>query len=160
MRREGACVRGAGCGLTLLLPEGAAGAPASSPTKLSPTRLHTAATTHSSCTCRIVAPESGGLHPPLARVRRKQDAQRLRSTVGSALEQACQPSLPEDERRRILRFVVVGGGATGVEYCGELTDFLLDAVSRLYPQVTGPQSPLAQLPVLTHSLAVDPRASW
>lgn len=27
----------------------------------------------------------------------------------------------------------VGGGPTGVEYCGELSDFLLDAAARLYP---------------------------
>jgi NADH dehydrogenase FAD-containing subunit len=31
--------------------------------------------------------------------------------------------------------VVVGGGATGVEYTGELSDFMLDALARLYPQL-------------------------
>ena len=64
-----------------------------------------------------------------------EDAQKLRSAVGSALERASQPGLSDDERRRILTLVVVGGGATGVEYTGELSDFLLDALTRLYPQV-------------------------
>ena len=73
-----------------------------------------------------------------------QDAQRLRRIVGSALEQASQPGLSEAHRRRLLTFVVVGGGATGVEYCGELSDFLLDAVGRLYPSL----QPLAQVLLL------------
>ena len=64
-----------------------------------------------------------------------RDAQRLRRAVGSALERASQPGLTQSERRRLLTLVVVGGGATGVEYAGELSDFLLDALSRLYPQL-------------------------
>lgn len=61
------------------------------------------------------------------------DAQRLRQAVAAALERASEPDLSVEERERMLRFVVVGGGPTGVEYCGELSDFLLDAVDRLYP---------------------------
>ena len=49
-----------------------------------------------------------------------QDARRFRQAVGDALERATQPSLTDDERRRILTFLVVGGGATGVELTGEL----------------------------------------
>ena len=64
-----------------------------------------------------------------------QDARRFRQAVGDALERATQPSLTDDERRRILTFLVVGGGATGVELTGELCDFLRDAaLARLYPQ--------------------------
>ena len=72
------------------------------------------------------------------------DAQKLRRAVGSALERASQPDLNDDERRRLLSFVVVGGGATGVEYCGELSDFLLDALTRLYPALV----PFAQVLLL------------
>lgn len=61
------------------------------------------------------------------------DAQRLRRAVGNALELASQPGISEARRRAILTLVVVGGGATGVEYTGELTDFLTDTLSRLYP---------------------------
>lgn len=34
-----------------------------------------------------------------------------------------------------MRFVVVGGGATGVEYAGELLDFLGDVLRKQYPQL-------------------------
>jgi NADH dehydrogenase FAD-containing subunit len=58
------------------------------------------------------------------------DAVRLRSSVITLLEKASQPGLTDEERRKILTFVVVGGGPTGVEYCGELTDFLNDVTGR------------------------------
>ena len=32
--------------------------------------------------------------------------------------------MPEDERSRLLHFVVVGGGPTGVEFSAEFYDFL------------------------------------
>lgn len=57
------------------------------------------------------------------------DARRLRSAV-IELEKASQPNLTEDERKRMLTFVIVGGGPTGVEYCGELTDFLNDVTGK------------------------------
>ncbi len=39
----------------------------------------------------------------------------------------------ESERKRLLHFVVVGGGPTGVEFAAEVRDFLRDDVSRIYP---------------------------
>eukprot|EP00816_Leptocylindrus_hargravesii_P005353 CAMPEP_0196817792 /NCGR_PEP_ID=MMETSP1362-20130617/62580_1 /TAXON_ID=163516 /ORGANISM="Leptocylindrus danicus, Strain CCMP1856" /LENGTH=672 /DNA_ID=CAMNT_0042195631 /DNA_START=146 /DNA_END=2161 /DNA_ORIENTATION=- len=57
------------------------------------------------------------------------DAMRLRSSVGDLLERASGPGLSIGHRRRMLHFVVVGGGATGVEYIGELTDYLADVTS-------------------------------
>ena len=73
------------------------------------------------------------------------DAQKLRRAVADALERASEPGLSDQERRQKLTLVVVGGGPTGVEYCGELSDFLLDAVSRLFPALL----PFAQV-VLLH----------
>ena len=58
------------------------------------------------------------------------DARRLRSGVIDLLEKASQPNLSDEERRKLLTFVVVGGGPTGVEYCGELTDFLNDVTGK------------------------------
>jgi NADH dehydrogenase len=58
------------------------------------------------------------------------DALRLRISVGNLLERASRPGLTDNQRQNLLHFVVVGGGATGVEYIGELTDFLRDVTSK------------------------------
>lgn len=38
---------------------------------------------------------------------------------------------------RLLSFVVVGGGPTGVEYAGELHDFLTEDLTNWYPDLAG-----------------------
>lgn len=50
-------------------------------------------------------------------------------------ERASLPNVSEEEKRRILHFVVVGGGPAGVEFAGELQDFVAKDVKRLYPEV-------------------------
>jgi NADH:ubiquinone reductase (H+-translocating) len=59
------------------------------------------------------------------------DAARIRSQVIDAFEQAI---LTDDvvERSRLLSFVVVGGGATGVETAAELAEFIHGMVERYY----------------------------
>lgn len=42
----------------------------------------------------------------------------IRRGCGDALEQALSPAVSKSERRRLLTFVVVGGGPTGVEFAG------------------------------------------
>ncbi|KAG5233457.1 external alternative NAD(P)H-ubiquinone oxidoreductase [Salix suchowensis] len=39
------------------------------------------------------------------------------------------------KRKRIMHFVVVGGGPTGVEYAAELHDFAHDDLAKLYPSI-------------------------
>ena len=51
------------------------------------------------------------------------------------LEKGLYPGLSDEERKRCVSFVVVGGGATGVEFAAELGDFVSDAVQRFYPQL-------------------------
>ena len=54
----------------------------------------------------------------------------------SALLAAAGPSpsaAAEAEVARLLSWVVIGGGPTGVELCGELTDFLRAEVARYFP---------------------------
>ena len=48
------------------------------------------------------------------------------------LELATQPNISAEERKRLLHFVVVGGGPTGVEFGAEFYDFL-NQVSNVYP---------------------------
>ncbi|XP_071710087.1 external alternative NAD(P)H-ubiquinone oxidoreductase B2, mitochondrial-like [Rutidosis leptorrhynchoides] len=64
-----------------------------------------------------------------------EDALRIRRSIIDCFERASLPSLSEDERRRILHFVVVGGGPTGVEFAAELHDFLHEDLLKLYPDL-------------------------
>ena len=52
------------------------------------------------------------------------DARRIRNRILENLELATQPNTSEEERKRLLHFVVVGGGPTGVEFGAEFYDFL------------------------------------
>ena len=61
-----------------------------------------------------------------------QDSKKLRVAVQEALENACRADvegwgeLTELKRFRRSAFVIIGGGPTGVEFAGELNDFLRD----------------------------------
>ncbi len=48
------------------------------------------------------------------------DARRIRSAISDAFESAMTPSQSTEERKRLLNFVVVGGGPTGVEIAAEV----------------------------------------
>ena len=48
------------------------------------------------------------------------DARRIRSAISDAFESAMIPSQTDEERKRLLHFVVVGGGPTGVEFAAEV----------------------------------------
>ncbi|KAF2428342.1 hypothetical protein EJ08DRAFT_651113 [Tothia fuscella] len=52
------------------------------------------------------------------------DARLIRNTVIRNIETAALPTTPDEERRRLLSFVVCGGGPTGVEFAAELYDML------------------------------------
>jgi len=63
------------------------------------------------------------------------DATRIRSKVMDCMETANYPSTCEEERDRLLHFVVVGGGPTGVEFTAELFDFLSKDLKRSFPGI-------------------------
>ncbi len=64
-----------------------------------------------------------------------QDARRIRRRVLDCLERASAPGLEREERMKLLNFVVVGGGPTGVEFAAELHDFLMKDLADAYPGV-------------------------
>lgn len=64
-----------------------------------------------------------------------EDAQRIRRSVIDCFEQAALPDLSEEEKRKNLHFVVVGGGPTGVEFAAELHDYIVEDLVKLYPGV-------------------------
>ena len=63
------------------------------------------------------------------------DARAIRQKIIECFEQASQPSVSDGERKRLLHFVVVGGGPTGVEFAAEMNDFLQGDLRRSYPML-------------------------
>jgi len=45
------------------------------------------------------------------------------------LEKAALPSVDEEERKRLLSFVVCGGGPTGVEFASELWEMVTEDIN-------------------------------
>ncbi|EFJ43711.1 hypothetical protein VOLCADRAFT_76599 [Volvox carteri f. nagariensis] len=68
-----------------------------------------------------------------------EDAGRLRARVSECFERAALPATPEEERKKLLTFVVVGGGPTGVEVAAELYDMIECDLSKLYPNIVSIQ---------------------
>jgi len=63
------------------------------------------------------------------------DAHLIRNQVIGNLERASLPTTSDEERRRLLSFVVSGGGPTGVEFAAELFDMLNEDMCRFYPRL-------------------------
>ncbi|KAL1562716.1 External alternative NAD(P)H-ubiquinone oxidoreductase B2, mitochondrial [Salvia divinorum] len=64
-----------------------------------------------------------------------EDAQKIRRKIVDCFERASLPNLSDEERKKILHFVVVGGGPTGVEFAAELHDYVTEDLVKLYPMV-------------------------
>ncbi|GAA6020279.1 hypothetical protein JCM8202_002607 [Rhodotorula sphaerocarpa] len=64
-----------------------------------------------------------------------QDAQAIRRRVMDNLEKAALPSTTEEERKKLLNFVVCGGGPTGVEFASELWEMVNEDVLNYMPKV-------------------------
>jgi NADH dehydrogenase len=64
-----------------------------------------------------------------------EDARNVRDKVMQNLERACLPTTSDEERRRLLSFVICGGGPTGVEFAAELFDFLNEDLGRNFPKI-------------------------
>ncbi|KAH6800789.1 dehydrogenase B1 [Perilla frutescens var. hirtella] len=64
-----------------------------------------------------------------------EDAQRICRTIVDCFERASLLNLSDEKRRKLLHFVVVGGGPTGVEFAAELHDYVNEDLVKLYPKV-------------------------
>lgn len=64
-----------------------------------------------------------------------RDARKIRNQVIQNLELACLPTTSDEERRRLLSFVVSGGGPTGVEFAAELYDLLNEDLTKHFPRL-------------------------
>ncbi|KAG8922136.1 NADH:ubiquinone oxidoreductase, partial [Tulasnella sp. 417] len=63
------------------------------------------------------------------------DAEKLRERVMDCIESAAFPDQSEAELDRLMHMIVVGGGPTGVEFSGELHDFIKDDLRSWYPEL-------------------------
>ncbi|KAJ2771871.1 hypothetical protein IWQ57_002011 [Coemansia nantahalensis] len=68
------------------------------------------------------------------RLKTVQDARAIRQHIMANFERAMLPTTAIDEKRRLLTFVVCGGGPTGCEFAAELHDLLAEDLRRFYPQ--------------------------
>lgn len=59
-------------------------------------------------------------------------ARAIRANIIDTFEKASIPNVSDAERRRLLSFLVVGGGPTSCEFTAELHDFVKQDVKRLY----------------------------
>lgn len=65
------------------------------------------------------------------------DAKRLRMRISELFERAALPYVPDEEKRKLLSMVIVGGGPTGVEVAAEIRDMVRDDMEKLYPELAG-----------------------
>lgn len=64
------------------------------------------------------------------------DARIIRGRIVEQIKKALLPSLTREERRTLLSFVVVGGGPTGIEFAGELSDLARREIRRVAPEIS------------------------
>jgi len=62
-------------------------------------------------------------------------AQAIRQRIIECFESASFPDVTEEDRKRVLHFVIVGGGPTGVEFAAELYDFVREDVKKIFPSL-------------------------
>ncbi|KAJ5230347.1 hypothetical protein N7489_011055, partial [Penicillium chrysogenum] len=63
------------------------------------------------------------------------DARQIKNKILDNMELACLPTTSDEERRRLLSFVVCGGGPTGVEFAAELFDLLNEDLLHSFPRI-------------------------
>ncbi|XP_078180392.1 internal alternative NAD(P)H-ubiquinone oxidoreductase A2, mitochondrial-like [Carex rostrata] len=68
-------------------------------------------------------------------LREVHHAQEIRRKLLLNLMLSDMPGISEEEKRRLLHCVVIGGGPTGVEFSGELSDFIMNDVTKRYTHV-------------------------
>jgi NADH:ubiquinone reductase (non-electrogenic) len=66
-------------------------------------------------------------------LKNMEDARRLRNHINKCIERAALPCLSQEERKKLLSFVIVGCGPTGVEVAAEIYDLINEDVSDKLP---------------------------
>jgi NADH dehydrogenase FAD-containing subunit len=61
------------------------------------------------------------------------DARRIRRRILELFEIASLPATSEEMKKNLLHFAIVGGGPTGIEFAGNLSDLINDDLSKIHP---------------------------
>lgn len=64
------------------------------------------------------------------------DSEKVRSKIMKTIEKASFLPRDDPERRKLLNFLVVGGGPTGVEFAAELQDFIKQDLKKIMPEIS------------------------
>ncbi|CAB9513606.1 Internal alternative NAD(P)H-ubiquinone oxidoreductase A1, mitochondrial [Seminavis robusta] len=62
-------------------------------------------------------------------------ARKIRRKIVSLFERANLPGTPEEEIEKLLSFAIIGAGPTGVEFAGELRDYVEEEGPKYYPHL-------------------------
>ncbi|KAL1962909.1 hypothetical protein VTN77DRAFT_9087 [Rasamsonia byssochlamydoides] len=62
-------------------------------------------------------------------------AREIKAKVTENMELACLPTTSDEERKRLLSFVICGGGPTGVEFAAELYDMVNEDLLKSFPKI-------------------------
>ncbi|CAF3357422.1 unnamed protein product [Rotaria socialis] len=82
------------------------------------------------------------------------DARRIRSAISDAFESAMTPTQTPAERKRLLHFVIVGGGPTGVEFAAELADLVREDLQIYFPRLVANDVKITLIEALDHILSM------
>ncbi|ODV97086.1 hypothetical protein PACTADRAFT_39701 [Pachysolen tannophilus NRRL Y-2460] len=69
------------------------------------------------------------------KLKTAEDALTLRKKIVENLERACLPTTSDEERKKLLSFVVCGAGPTGTEVAAEISDLLSEDIIRGFPKI-------------------------
>lgn len=64
-----------------------------------------------------------------------EHARSIRNRIIECFERASSPFCSEEDKKRLLTFLVVGGGPTSIEFASEMYDFLKNDVKKWYPDL-------------------------
>jgi len=68
-------------------------------------------------------------------IKEIEDVIKLKQKILTCFEAALLPDSRDEDIDRLLTFVTIGAGPTGVEFTGELADFVEEKSKKLYPQL-------------------------
>lgn len=81
-----------------------------------------------------------------------EDAREIRNHVYKNLELASNPTISPKLRKKLLTFIICGGGPTGTELAAELSDLLSEEVPKFVRSThTSPFNTLSDIPVFPHN---------